>query len=90
MGCNPTVPASLPERDDDTGADIRLAMCQVDIELDPRVVQEPAVRVRACAMQMTLIEFEVSVVPDTLDEAIEGKRGRIEAVFGGLDLAFDG
>jgi hypothetical protein len=37
-----------------------------------------------------LIEFEVGMVADALDEAINGKCGCVKAVFGGFDLAFDG
>jgi hypothetical protein len=80
----------VAKRDHDPHADVRLAPQHVEVELHARVVQEPSASVRARVTQAALIEFEVGVVPDALDEAINGKQGRVEAVFGALDLVFDG
>jgi hypothetical protein len=66
------------------------ALPHVEVELHARAVPRPSKRSGRRASQAALIKAEVGVIRDAFDEAIDGEHGRVEAVFGGLELAFYG
>jgi hypothetical protein len=82
---------SVANRDDKPHTYIRLAaLPHFEVELHTRAAPRAFKRICRRAAQAALIKTEVGLALHILDDAIDGKHGHVETVFGGLDLAFDG